>query len=200
MQEFASITAGLAAMDAMVKAAPARVLETLTVTPGRLVVLLSGDVASVEIALKAGRAATDDITVLDELFIPNLHPAVMPAIGGGVEAPTWDALGVIECLSVTAGVAAADRMAKEAAVTVLEVRLAGGMGGKSTVKVMGPLEEVESAMRAGEEEVRSRGKLCARIIIPRPHPDIAAHLAGVPAGIAGVPAGIAGGLEAGRWS
>jgi microcompartment protein CcmL/EutN len=197
VQEFTSIAAGLVAMDAMVKAAPVLVLDTLTVCPGRLVVLITGDVASVGIALEAGRGTADDIVVLDELFIPNLHPGVMPAIAGPVEPPAWDALGALECLSVTAGVAAADRMAKDAPVTVLEVRLAGGMGGKSTVKVMGPLHEVETAMRAGEEEARSRGRLCAGVIIARPHPDIAMHLGGGGAGLQGKrpPAG-----EAGRWS
>lgn len=176
VQEFASIAIGLAALDAMVKAAPVQVLQTLTVCPGRLVLIITGDVASVEIALAAGRTAGDDVVVVDELFIPNLHPMVIPAMRGSLVAREWDALGVIESLSVTGGIAAADAMAKEAPVTVLEVRLSGGMGGKSTVKVMGPLHEVESAMKAGEEQVRRRGRLCARIVIPRPHPDVAAHL------------------------
>ena len=88
----------------------------------------------------------------------------------------WDALGIIESLSVTAGIVAADLAAKEADVQIPEIRLAGGMGGKSTIKVMGTLENVQASLSVGADYVRERGLLCRQVLIPRPHPDVWEHL------------------------
>jgi microcompartment protein CcmL/EutN len=175
VQEFSSIATGFFALDGIVKAAPVRILVTRIVTPGKLVVLFTGDVASVDASLAAGRECGGE-DVLDELFIPNLHPGVIPAIEGPVAVEQWDALGIIECLSVTAGIVAADLAAKEADVQIPEIRLAGGMGGKSTIKVMGPLEDVQASLAAGAGCVQSRGLLCRQVLIPRPHPDVWGHL------------------------
>ena len=175
VQEFSSIAAGFLALDAFVKAAPVRILATRIVTPGKLVALFTGDVASVEASLAAGRQVCGE-ELLDELFIPNLHREVIPAIQGPVAVVEWDALGIVESLSVTAGIVAADLAAKEAEVQIPEIRLAGGMGGKSTIKVMGPLEDVQASLSAGAGYVQGRGLLCRQVLIPRPHPDIWEHL------------------------
>jgi microcompartment protein CcmL/EutN len=175
VQEFSSIAAGFLALDAFVKAAPVRILATRIVNPGKLVALFTGDVASVEASLAAGRQVCGE-ELLDELFIPNLHREVIPAIQGPVSVAEWDALGIVESLSVTAGIVAADLAAKEADVRIPEIRLAGGMGGKSTIKVMGRLEDVEASLAAGADYVRAKGLLCKQVLIPRPHPDVWAHL------------------------
>jgi microcompartment protein CcmL/EutN len=175
VQEFSSIAAGFFALDAIVKAAPVRILATRIVTPGRLIVLFTGDVASVEASLTAGKDGCGE-DLLDELFIPNLDRKVIPAIEGPVLVQEWDALGIIESLSVTAGIVAADLAAKEAEVRIPEIRLAGGMGGKSTIKVMGRLEDVEASLAAGGGYVQGKGLLCRQVLIPRPHPDIWGHL------------------------
>jgi microcompartment protein CcmL/EutN len=175
VQEFSSIAAGFFALDAIVKAAPVRILATRIVTPGRFIVLFTGDVASVEASLSAGKDGCGE-DLLDELFIPNLDRKVIPAIEGPVSIPEWDALGIIESLSVTAGIVAADLAAKEAEVRIPEIRLAGGMGGKSTIKVMGRLEDVEASLAAGGGYVQGKGLLCRQVLIPRPHPDIWGHL------------------------
>jgi microcompartment protein CcmL/EutN len=175
VQEFSSVAAGVLALDAIVKAAPVELLGARTVTPGKLVVIFTGDVASVDASLAAGREVSGE-SLIDELFIPNLHPQVIPSIRGEVRIDSWDALGIIESFSVTASIAAADIAAKEGRVQLPEVRLAGGMGGKSYVKIMGPIEEVQAAVLAGVEHVRRRGLLCQQVIIPRPHPDIRAHV------------------------
>jgi microcompartment protein CcmL/EutN len=175
VQEFSSIATGFFALDGIVKAAPVRILVTRIVTPGKLVVLFTGDVASVDASLGAGRDCGGE-DLLDELFIPNLHSGVIPAIEGPVSVEEWDALGIIESLSVTAGIVAADLAAKGADVRIPEIRLAGGMGGKSTIKVMGPLEDVQASLSAGAGYVQGRGLLCRQVLIPRPHPDIWGHL------------------------
>ena len=74
--EFSSITAGIVAGDAMVKASPVSSLYAGTVHPGRYLVLVGGDTAAVEIALESG--GTD--TLVDHLLLPNVHPAVIAAL------------------------------------------------------------------------------------------------------------------------
>ena len=91
--EFGSIVAGIVAGDAMVKASPVRSLFVGTVHPGRYLVLVGGDTASVEVALEAGGTNT----VVDSLFLPDVHPAVITAITdlSGVADLGGDALGIV---------------------------------------------------------------------------------------------------------
>ncbi len=169
--EFNSIAIGIKALDAMVKAAPVKVLDARTICPGKFMVIVTGDVASVDASLTGGKEAGEGYLV-DELFIPNLNKQIIPAIVGAVECPVWDALGIIESFSVTASVEAGDIAAKEADVLIPEIRLAVGLGGKSYMKMIGSIEAVEAAMRAGVRQVKARGLLCRDVIIPHPHPDI----------------------------
>ncbi len=173
--ELASIAAGVEVLDAMVKAAPVVVLDTRTITPGKYLILVTGEVAEVEAALEAGRR-TGEGYLIDELFIPRLDPRVIPAIRGQAELAAWDALGVVESFSVTASIEAADVAVKEAAVQLPEVRLAAGMGGKSYIKVVGLVEDVVAAVEAAAGSVRRKGLLCNEVVIPLLHPDIRARV------------------------
>ena len=114
--EFDSIAAGIVAGDAMAKSSPVSALYAGTVHPGRHLVLVGGDTASVEIALEAG--GSDTLT--DSLFLPDVHPAVVTAIttsdlGAAVDG---DALGIVETNSVATAVVAADAGVKAAAVSL----------------------------------------------------------------------------------
>ena len=171
--EFSSIAVGIQAMDAMVKAAPVQIVEAKTICPGKFVVLVAGEVAEVDASLTEGKRGREG-SLVDELFIPNLHKHIIPAITGAVECDTWDAVGVIESFSVVAGIEAGDIAAKAADVLITEVRLATGMGGKSYVKMMGAIDAVEASMKAGVEHIRGKGLLCQEVVIPNPHPDIRA--------------------------
>lgn len=177
--EFSSIVGGIAAVDAMVKAAPVSVVATSTVCPGKIVIVITGDEASVEFALSEGkRYGAPDL--VDELYITNLHPGVIPAIRGSRNTGELDALGVVECLTVTASIRVADLAAKEAEIRLVRIRLVGGMGGKSTVKLTGPIHEVQAAMAAGVRWVEERGLLCRQVILARPHPEIRDFLLDLP--------------------
>jgi len=159
------------ALDAIAKASPVTVLGAHIVTPGKIVLLFTGEVAAVEAALAAGREAAQP-HLLDQLFIKNLHRRVIPAIRGQATVDAWDALGMIECYSVTCGIEVADIAAKEAEVALPAVRLEGGMGGKSATAIMGALEDVQASVRAAAGHAERKGLLCEQVILPRPHPDI----------------------------
>ncbi|GAI64180.1 unnamed protein product, partial [marine sediment metagenome] len=70
-----------------------------------------GDVAAVDASLTAGKEIGEGY-IVDELFIPNLHPQIIPAIIGTVECKIWDAVAVVESFSVVASIEAADIAAK----------------------------------------------------------------------------------------
>jgi microcompartment protein CcmL/EutN len=93
--EFNSIAAGIEAMDFMVKEAPISIVDAKTICPGKFLILVSGDVASVDASLTAGKRAGAGY-LIDELFLPNLHEYIIPAIVGAVECDIWDAVGVVE--------------------------------------------------------------------------------------------------------
>ena len=62
-----------------------------------------------------------------------------------------DAVGVIEVSSLSAAVRAADAALKGAAVRLVDLHLGRGIGGKGTVVLTGPLEDIEAAVAMGAE-------------------------------------------------
>lgn len=171
VEEFSDTAAGIEALDAVLKAAPISIVEVLTINPARFVILCTGDVASVQASLKSGRTVGID-SILDELIIENLHPAVLPALRATAIDDEWDALGIIEAYTITAGIEAADCAAKRAAVNVVEIRADNEMGGRSAMKMMGPLSEIEVAMDAARNAVEARARLVRSVVIPRPDPEM----------------------------
>ncbi|MBN2049734.1 MAG: BMC domain-containing protein [Spirochaetales bacterium] len=177
VQEYTAIADGLVALDLMVKEAPVEVLSCVTVTPGKYIIIITGDEASVDASLKRARREFPQ-GIMEELFIPHLHTGVGPALLGEIGAVELDALGVIESFSVAAGIEAADVCAKRADVRLLKIGFGSGMGGKATVRFTGRIGEVQAALEAGKAVVEAKGRLCRSIIIPRPHGDIESFLVG----------------------
>ncbi len=169
--EFNSVAVGIKALDGIVKTSPIEIIEAKTICPGKFVVLFTGEVAAVDASLTAGKKLGEGY-VVDELFIPNLHPQIIPAIIGTVDCQIWDAIAVIESFSIIASIEGADIGAKTANVLINEIRLATGMGGKSYIKMIGNIEEVEAATQAAVKTIGNKGLLCKNIIIPNPHPGI----------------------------
>lgn len=169
--EFSSIVIGLQALDQMVKVAHIQIIDARTISSGKYLIIFSGDVASVEYAYKAG-SETGGIYLVDKLFLSQVHPDVIPAIGNTINIGEWDTIGIIETLSIVSGIESADSAAKEGGVKIIEIRLADGYGGKSYVKMMGSLDAVQSAMAAGTAKAREKNLLGMDTIIPQPHKEI----------------------------
>jgi microcompartment protein CcmL/EutN len=173
--ELSSIAQGLYAADEIVKKAPVRLLSMSPVSPGKILIVFAGDEASVRESHQRGLEIAEG-WLTDELLIPQLHPQVIPAINETVKVPGLEATGLLETETAATCVIAADRAVKAAKVQLMEVRLARGIGGKGFFTVTGPLEEVEAALKAGEEEPQARGLLVNRILIPNPDPELLLHL------------------------
>jgi microcompartment protein CcmL/EutN len=173
--ELNSIAAGFQTADEMVKVAPVSLLEAAPVCPGKFVILVAGDVASVDASVKKG-LETGGAFVVDQLFLPYIDPGVFPALLGTSDVKKIEAIGVIETFSVAATIVAADRAAKTAKVRLIEIRVAKGLGGKGYVTFTGEVGDVESSVRAGEEAAKERGLLVKGIVIPRPHESFSARI------------------------
>ena len=153
--EFDSIAAGIEAGDAMVKRAALDVIKTGTVQPGRYLVLIGGDVAELEEALDAALLLGSE-HVVDRTFLADPHPQLVAALTGIKEEGRGEALGVIETSSVASAISAADAGLKGAGVTLREIFLADGLGGKGYLLFRGPLMEVEAAVEIGSIRVPER--------------------------------------------
>jgi microcompartment protein CcmL/EutN len=173
--EFSSIATGMQAGDAMVKKAPIARIVAGTVQPGHYLVLISGTVADVDEALKAGREA-GSAHVIDTVFLPQVHPAVVAAIGGGREVTPGTALGVIETSTVPAAILSADAGVKGAQVALLEVRLADGLQGKGLTLFTGEVADVEAAIEIGTRAIDPR-TLTNQVVVPQIHPEMKANIA-----------------------
>ncbi len=169
--EFSSIAIGIKALDEMVKIAPIKIIEARTICPGKYLIVFRGDVASVEYSYNKG-FETGKNFIVDNLFLPMIHQDVIHAIGNIIQTENWEALGIIETLSVISSIEAADIAVKVGGVKIIEIRLAIGFGGKSYVKIMGPLDAVQAAMNAGVAKAKANGQLCMETLIPQPHIEI----------------------------
>lgn len=167
MLEFTSIAAGMEAADAMVKTADVDPLFFKTVCPGKFLAAVSGDVAAVDASVRSGRELRPE-AVADWFVIPNIHPDVVAALSGCVQPAERGALGVVETFSVASAINAADSAVKSAAVTLLDVRTALGLGGKAYVLVSGDVAAVQAAVDAGSERAGSEGLLVSNVVIPSP--------------------------------
>ena len=166
-----SIAIGIQVGDAMVKRAPVRLLEARSVCPGKFIVLVGGDTGPVGEAMEAGIEAGAD-AIVDKLFLPNVHVSVFPAIASAVEMQEVEALGIIETISVASCIVAADTAAKAAAVTLTELRLANGLGGKSFVLMVGDVPNVQAAVEAGVNVIKDEGVLIRSVVIPHLHEEM----------------------------
>ncbi|NNK90908.1 MAG: BMC domain-containing protein [Acidimicrobiia bacterium] len=173
--EFSSIARGIVSGDAMVKRAPVASAYAGTVHPGKYLVLVAGDTASVEEAMAAGREVGAGM-VLDAVFLADIHPDVVTAMLN--EDPTrpesGEALGVVETSTTSAVIDAADAGVKAADVAVGQLRLSDGLGGKGYVLFSGVVADVEAAVDAAV--VRAGSQLVESAVIASLHEEIADNL------------------------
>ena len=120
MVELSSIARGIETSDSMVKAAQVELLRSVTVCPGKYMVIIGGDTGAVRAAMEAGRQKGAQY-VVDTLLIPSVHEQVFPAISGTVEVTNPQAVGVVEFYSIASAIQAADAAVKAAQVTLIEV-------------------------------------------------------------------------------
>jgi microcompartment protein CcmL/EutN len=173
--ELSSIAAGFLVADAMLKAAEVEILLSRTICSGKYMVLVGGDVAAVSSSVEAGVVAGAG-AVIDTFVIPNVHPSVFTAIGGGTTVGTLEALGIIESFSVATMIEAADAAAKAAKVQLIELRLAMALGGKAFVTLTGDVAAAQAAVDAGAAVVAAKGMLVNKVVIAAPRKELLSEI------------------------
>jgi microcompartment protein CcmL/EutN len=167
--EVSSIGLGFAAEDAMLKAASVELVLARTICSGKYLVVVTGDVASVQASMEAGESAVHD-GLIESRVIPRLHPSVFPAISQSVDVDpeAAQALGVVETFSAAAIVVGADAAAKAAAVTLYRIHLAMAIGGKGFLLMTGDVASVEAGVEAAAQAAGAEGMLVSKVVIPAP--------------------------------
>ena len=169
--EFNNVADGLTAADAMVKKAPIAMLKSGTVSQGKYLVLIGGSTASVRESFQEGLSLTPD-TVIDSLFLPDVHDQVHQAVLGVRKPCRAEALGIIETETVAATLQAADAGIKGARVNIIEMRIADGYAGKGYTLFNGKVEDVEAAVEIGLQSIHSRKIVVYSRIIPALHHEV----------------------------
>lgn len=171
MIETNSIPVGIEAGDSMLKAAGVVLVNAQTVCAGKYIVIITGDVAAVKASVAAGKE-TADYTLVDSIVIPNVNGQVIEAMSASSQIGTSGALGIMETYSLASAVICADAAVKAANVSLIEVRLGRGLGGKSFVIMTGDVAAVTAATQAAQSLEDVQGMVASTVVIPSPHPDI----------------------------
>lgn len=166
--ELNSIAKGILAADMMLKAAEIKLVSARPSCPGKYQILITGEVSAVESALRIGEESAKT-NVVDRLLIPRVNPQVIEAINMSSMPSSLKALDILEFFSVTGAIIAADAAAKAANVSLIEIRLGTGIGGKSFVTFTGDVGAVEESVEAGAKTAENSGALLEKVVIA--HPD-----------------------------
>ena len=156
--ELSSIARGIKMCDEMAKRAEVRVLQAVTVCPGKFIVVIGGEVEQVQQSYARGLEIGGP-AVVDQLILPNAHPQLIPAIEATAVIGEVKAVGVVETFAVASAILAADAACKKAAIQLIEVRLARGIGGKAFFTLTGDLADVEAAVEAAEANLGEQSGL-----------------------------------------
>jgi microcompartment protein CcmL/EutN len=167
--ELRSIARGYVALDAACKRAVVELVRAEPISPGKYWLALRGGEAEVEEALGAAVDAAGEAR-LDHTLLAAAHPALLDALlRGAIPRPALDAVGALELGSISAAVRAADAALKAAAVALVDLHLARGIGGKGYLVLTGDLGDVEAAVDAGAEAA-GEAWLEGREVIANPDP------------------------------
>ena len=145
--ELTSITYGIAASDAMLKAGQVRMLRSAPMCPGKYLIVIGGDTGEVKAAMEAG-AELAGKHLRNSYVIPHIHEQVLDALSKKSKVEPREAVGILESSMMVSAIYAADMAVKQAAVRLCRVRLGQGIGGKGVVIVAGDVGAVNAAVKA----------------------------------------------------
>lgn len=171
MIETNSIPIGIKAGDAMLKAATVSLVAAQPICAGKYIVLVTGEVAAVKESVEAGKTVAGSLLV-DSMVISHVHEQVPKAINACNEIGQVSAVGVMEAFSLCTAVVVADAAVKAADVSLIDIRLGRGLGGKAFITLTGEVAAVRAAIAAGEKMPEAKGMLSQSVVIPSPHPEL----------------------------
>lgn len=171
--ELSSVAVGYLVQDVMLKAGSVQLLLARSICSGKYLVVVAGDVTSVDAALIAGAGAAG-ASLIERRQITRVHPAVLEAISNAVDIDPAQmrAIGVVETFSAASIIAVADAAIKAANVALLRVHLAMALGGKGFALMAGEVSSVQEAVTVGSRVAAEEGMLVGKGVIPAPSPEL----------------------------
>ena len=166
--ESKSIAAGVELADGMMKVADVELVRAATICSGRYLIYLSGDREAVETAVRLAKES--ERSLMGSFVISNVSRQVMDALKKGALAEEGEAIGVVECRTVSSGVVAADSAVKRSAVRLLRLVTGQGINGKSYFVMSGDVASVTEAAEAAKAVLGKQ--LIEVVVIPRPNPSV----------------------------
>mgnify|MGYP002679161509 FL=1 len=169
--EVMNVSKGIRVTDEMLKSAGVTLIHSGAVCPGKFVTVVGGDLSAIQASVDRAVKIADG-ALIDKFVIGNLGDKVFEAICGTAVVKEKKALGIVETFTAAAAIEAADAAVKAAVVSLIEVRVARGLGGKCFVTMTGEVADVTAAVEAGAKIAAKTGVLINTEVIANPHPDL----------------------------
>lgn len=162
--ESKTIAAGVYLADAMMKAASVELVRASTICSGRYLIYVSGDRGAV--ATSVSVAQESGLNLKDSYVISQVSAEVLAVLKKEVPVDHVQAMGVVECRSVSSGIVAADTVIKRSDVQLARFVSGQGINGKSYFVMSGDVASVEEAAEAARSVLGKN--LVEAVVIPRP--------------------------------
>ncbi len=169
--ELKSIPKGVEAADAALKSAGVEMVSSHPACPGKYEIILTGPIADVNAAVAHVQTRFEGY-IIDASVMGVIDEAVIQALFGTNTPERKGSLGVIETFSAASAIKAADLAVKTARVSVYDLRVSRGMGGKGVVFLTGDVGDVTAAVEAGAEYAKKAGTLSSYSVIAAPHKEL----------------------------
>jgi len=170
-----SVAAGMICTDEAMKASDISIIESGAVCAGKYITIFDGSAASVKAALSVASFSIPSELFWVELYIGKIHPSLLKALSG-VGLPVSESLGLYESYSVIQAIEAADQIMKRSNISIVDIRLGRGLGGKSVVTFTGSLPEVKDSCSYLEGSMLPKGCISDVCILENPHEKAVAAL------------------------
>ena len=169
--ELKCIPKGVEAADAALKSAGVEMVSAHPSCPGKYEIILSGSISNITAAVNHVVTRFDGY-VIDSAIMGRIDEQVITALFGTATATPDGALGLVETFSAASAIKCADIAVKTSRVSIYDLRVSRGMGGKGVVMLTGEIGDVSAAVEAASNYARSVASLSATSVIAAPHEDL----------------------------
>lgn len=169
--ELKSIAKGVEACDSALKSAGVTLVTAQPICPGKYEIILTGKLADVQAAVDHVRERCNG-DIIDSVKLGRVSESVVKAMLGAETGERKGAVGIIETYSAASAIMAADTAVKASNVSIIELRLSRGMGGKGYVMLSGHVADVTAAVEAGSRYAAEQGLLTGNTVIAAPHDEL----------------------------
>ena len=169
--ELKSIPKGVEAADAALKSAGIDMVSAHPACPGKYEIILTGSISNVTAAVSHVVSKFEGY-VIDSSVMGRIDEQVITALFGTNTPEQRGSLGLIESFSAATAIRAADIAVKTARVSIYDLRVSRGMGGKGVVMLNGEIGDVSAAVEAGAKYASECGMLSSSAVIAAPHEDL----------------------------